>query len=181
MFDSIIAVAAAVLALLSLIAQFYMKWVPDAKDQKRHLKRVGFWLWNVSVFAILGFDFYLFSREKGPINAGFVLNVAAVTGLTALYATLLVIKYLVLSLMLGREDGLVPRGLLSVIDGMVRAFETLSSDPNLSDETVQKLRRIIYGADGPHPRSKQQSDPNPVKPGAPRPDFGTYESKNPHR
>jgi len=176
MLDRIVAVAATVVALLSLIAQFYIKWVPDVKDQRRHLKRAGIWLWNVTVFALQGFDFYLFSRDKGPITAGFVLTVALFTVLTVLYATVLAFNYLVLNLIVGGERGL---GILGVIEGMLRALETLSSDPNLSDETVQNLRGILYGGDRPHHLSKRLSDPIPAEPGAPSPDFRTKKSTNP--
>jgi hypothetical protein len=47
-------VVAVVALVVSVTLQFYFKWVPDAKDQKRQLKQAGWWSLDVLTLVAQG-------------------------------------------------------------------------------------------------------------------------------
>jgi hypothetical protein len=144
------------IAIASLFAQFYFKWVPDAKDQRRQLKRAGIWLWNALFVGISVFNLILYSRDIAPFTAGFVMRAALAACLPLFYVTLVLLRYGINGLyrVLGglppTAEAVVAIGRAAensayILRGMIEALDALSNDPNLSAETVGVLRQILRG------------------------------------
>jgi hypothetical protein len=146
------------IALAALVAQFFFKWVPNPEDQKRHLKRAGirvgyFLLVCGSVASLI-----LLSKDKAPVTAGFVVQVALASCSVSLVVTLVLMQAL-LRLFGSYSDTLGMDGFLGLTKEIVNCLGLIADDPNLSAETARTLRAVLYGASATQ-KIKGQQDPN---------------------
>ncbi len=165
-----ISVLMTILALAANVGmQFYFKWVPDTKDQKRHVKSALTWLLNITFFALFGVDLYLLSRHKGPVDAGFVLRAVMLASLAVFYLiALIALRFTNLLFPLHRLSGdlyhdLVglDKSLIGMIKDLVMAMELLARDPNLSKETTRALHVLLYGDRESTPQLESRREDKP--------------------
>ncbi len=126
-----------IVALISLAAQFYFRWVPDVEEQKRHVKRAFGWCLDFSVFSLLVLNFVLEASRKGPVTPFFVVEVAVNVGIATLYLVLFFYRRWSLEK--------VDTPLLDITGEILNCLEIIAKDQNLSEQTVGKLRRKLYG------------------------------------
>jgi hypothetical protein len=65
---------------VSLAAQLFFKWVPETKDQKRHLKRVGWWALDIFALSVTAASILSLAHYGGPVTPLFVIGVASSIG-----------------------------------------------------------------------------------------------------
>jgi hypothetical protein len=145
---TLLTVVSILIALSALVAQFYFKWVPDPEDQKRHVKRVAAWAWNIFTLGTPVLCLFTLSTHKDPITPGFVVEVALVaSGLS------LTVAFILFRLVFG-VVGDSGSGLASITKGVIDALCLLADEPSLSAPTANALRKLLYGT----PASKQIKD-----------------------
>jgi len=139
---TLLTIVSILIALSALVAQFYFKWVPDPEDQKRHVKRVGAWAWNIFTLGSPVACLFTLSMHKDPITPGFVIEVALVASSLSLTAAFIMLRFLIGP---GSNSGSGILGLASITKGTVDALCLLAEEPSLSAETKDALRRLLWG------------------------------------
>jgi uncharacterized membrane protein HdeD (DUF308 family) len=145
--------------LASIFTMFYFKWVPDIEDQKRHMKGVGWWLFDLMTLGGQIVSIYMLAQRKGPVTPVFVVGAALIVGGLVLCIILFGFRRWVLfgffrkllddvrklieiekqqQEQIGRFLGLVER-----IEGSVwehgKVLAILANEPNLSPEILRAI------------------------------------------
>ncbi len=156
----------AVIALANIATLFFFKWVPEVENQKRYLKRAGFWVMGILTVGAQGTVLYFLSQPKGGVvTPRFVVSVALAASGAVFCAILIVYRRWILGGLMESSLDVFGRlidntsrqsdnfgWLLKFTDRHVaeterheEALRLLSCDPNLSAETVQALRALLNG------------------------------------
>lgn len=151
----------------SLMAQFYLRWVPNVEDQKRHVKNALSWLVDIASVGICVYWLYGIAQEKGPITPVFVVTASLAAANTFLVVVLIGAKRVfrrqterILNLF-DRQLG-VTEGNLDHMDTLIGVAEMhnaallhIANDACLSTDTRNALSHIL--PQDPKPRISAQA------------------------
>jgi hypothetical protein len=145
----------------TLGSQLFFRWVPDAEEQKRHVRNTAVLVVEIASVALQVYFFYANIRYKGPVNAAFVTQVAFDSACTCFVLVGILLRRMVMSdLIGGLQDDLFTLlkhfgrnmdhtgRLIGIAELHKEALRCIASDPNLSAGTIEALRAILEPAPG---------------------------------
>ncbi len=125
------------IGVATLVAQFYFKWGPDVKEQKRQLRRGTWWLYNILFAGSQLFALCVIATKKGPVTGLELVWGLSTVGISVLYMTLLMLRHFVIDLFARYT---------AITCVVVDALGAVATGSRPSAETMERLRRMLYGS-----------------------------------
>jgi TRAP-type uncharacterized transport system fused permease subunit len=142
-------VAATVVAVsVTAFLQFYFRFVPEVTDEQRHLRKVGWWLWDILTVVGPCWSLYELTQINGPITPTRVVTAALCAASLAFCMALTLTRRTVGRLL---ERHIEIFGLsINIQKRMIDASQVhrdalwlLANDANLSPELAAKLKTLL--------------------------------------
>jgi hypothetical protein len=126
--------------------QFYFKFVPNVEDQRRHLKTTFFVLVDVIVLSVQGYMLYGMAQLKGPVDHRSIVDVSLATGALFMnFALVLFRRWVPWQYRVFQKYMELHGEHVHITREIVDVLKILAKDSNLSDDTMQAIRPLVYG------------------------------------
>lgn len=147
-------IAGGIIAAAQMALQFYFKFVPDVRIQKKHLITLGWWVLEAAAAISIGLGLYQILTIKGEVSRGFVIGLALLSGLFSLFVALALLRKLTADVLrpLVEQIGSIINWQSNTVNGQIsvlRALAALAEDHSLSKRTRDEIERQILGVTGP--------------------------------